>query len=285
MIRIGGLIALLLGLTACTMPDEIKENQITTARVNQSPGLIQHHYVEVNNYSLHYVSAGETSQPSVVFVHGTPGSWNSFAPYFEQQTLLDRFQLVSLDRPGWGESGYPKDEFPVTLSGQSNLIGPMLEKIWQESGNTPFILVGHSLGGSLVPKLAADYPQYVRGVIILAGDISPKLAEARWYNRVLSWLPQSWVPSHWYHSNQEVLALTDSLSDIQKDFVDLEKPLIIIQGTEDDLVWPENANYAQSLFQHSNPDVHWLQGAGHIINLTHVNEVVAAIEQMDKRTQ
>lgn len=268
---------------ACSMPPEIKENRDTIKRVMNTPNLLTQHDMELDGYQLHYVSGGAKNAPSIVFVHGTPGGWGTFATYFEQQKLIENYQLFSLDRPGWGASTYPSSNFPVSLSQQSQLLGPLIQQISNET-HQKIILVGHSYGGSLVPKLAADYPDYVRGVLILAGDVGPKLATARWFNFALDYIPSFLIPDPWYESNQEVLAIAPSLKKLQQQYQSIQQPITILQGDRDELVRPENANYAKTLFTQSNLTVQWLPNAGHVINLTHVPEVIQAIETLDNRS-
>ncbi|HBV75550.1 MULTISPECIES: alpha/beta fold hydrolase [Vibrio] len=277
------IVLMMLTISACSMPPEIKENKATIERVKHVPNLLIKHNIEHKNYRLHYVSAGKKNKPSIVFVHGTPGGWGTFATYFEQSELLKHFQFFSIDRPGWGQSTYPSGDFPVSLSEQSRLLAPLLKEIATTS-QQKVILVGHSYGGSLVPKLAADYPEYVRGILILAGDVGPKLAQARWFNVALHYIPSFLIPDPWYESNKEVLAIAPSLEKSQDQYRSITQPITFLQGTDDELVRPDNANYAKTLFKRSNLEVKWLKDAGHIINLTNVADVVAAIKALDKRS-
>ncbi|BFM50710.1 alpha/beta hydrolase [Marinomonas sp. THO17] len=275
-----------LALAACTTPEDIRKNQTTTKLVLNTSGLTKDAYIEVNHhlgqYKLHYKTNDLSIRPrqTVVFVHGTPGSWSSFSKYYLEQPFEQEFRLISLDRPGWGESSYPGDAFPLSLETQSQLLGPMLKSIWESNDRQKYTLVGHSLGGSLVPLLAADYPQYIKGVVILAGDLDAKLAAARWYNHVLDWVPEAIIPDIWKHSNDEVLALSPGLANAREKFSAITQPIQVIQGTDDELVRPNNASLATSLFKNSKVQVKWLAGAGHIINLTHVDDVKQAIREI-----
>jgi len=276
-------------LTACTMPKEIEENKEIAQQVMNTPGTIQHHILYMKGpkgeFKLHYVNSDSSNGPrdTVVFVHGTPGDWSSFARYFQDNALKQRFRLISIDRPGWGKSTFP-DTFPTKLQTQSNMIGPILEDIWQQNNQQKIILVGHSLGGSLVPILAADYPKFVRGVVILAGDLEPSLAAARWYNTLLDWIPDFVIPDIWNYSNMEVLELTNSLALAQTKLANLTLPITFLQGTEDTLVDPKNADYAVTLFRHSELGIEKIQGAGHIINLQHPDKIIEAIRDMNLRS-
>src|SRR3546814_16092495 len=48
----------------------------------------------------------------------------------------------------------------------------------------PAIVVGHSLGGPIAAKLAMDYPDRVRGLLLLAPSVAPALEAPRWYQRL-----------------------------------------------------------------------------------------------------
>lgn len=281
------LLAFFLG--ACSMPEEIQENEDIAQQVLNTPRLIQHHVLYIKgpdgDFKLHYVNSdpSETARDTIVFVHGTPGDWSSFARYYQDKALKNDFRLISIDRPGWGKSTYAGN-FPTTLQIQSNMIGQMLKNIWEHNGKRKVILVGHSFGGSLVPVLAADYPKFVRGVVILAGDLEPKLAKARWYNTLLDWIPSFFIPNEWNHSNMEVLDLRNSLEEEQNKLSKLTTPVTILQGTDDSLVNPASATFAPSLFKSSPLKVEWLEGAGHLINLQYPDTVIKAIREMNIRS-
>ena len=147
------------------------------------------------------------------------------------------------------------------------------------------LLVGHSLGGSLVPKLAADYPNYIKGVIVLAGDLDPELSEARWFNFALDWIPSFLLPDMWKNSNDEVLAIQPSLERSQEAFANITMPITVLQGTDDELVRPGSAEKAPNIFKSSDVEVIMLEGANHIINLTHTEDVKKAIYEMVKKTR
>ena len=270
-------------LTACSgtdQLDQISKNELITERVSQTQ--INQKILKLPGYQLHYVSntspdTNNEAKDSLVFVHGTPGGWGTFSRYFEDDTLSSAFTINSIDRPGWGESSFPGKRFPTSLSSQSALLGPLLEQIWRDNNQEKLILVGHSLGGSLVPKLAADYPHFVKAIVVLAGDLDPVMARARWFNNLLSFIPNFMIPDTWYNSNAEVLDIAPSLANLQSQFAKITMPITIVQGTEDGLVRPGSAAMAEKIFPKAKLNTVWLEGAGHIINMTHQEDVNAAI--------
>jgi pimeloyl-ACP methyl ester carboxylesterase len=120
----------------------------------------QHQY-KVGFREMHYIEAGDDSQPLILFVHGSPGSSNAFIDFLGDTSLTNHAQLISTDRPGFGYSNYG-NAIP-SLHQQSEFIKPILD---QYKGQRRVILVGHSLGGPLICRMAMDYPDLIDGLII-----------------------------------------------------------------------------------------------------------------------
>src|SRR3546814_10641612 len=104
-----------------------------------------------------------STRTDTLFPYTTLFRSSDFVHFLAEPALLDQAWLVSLDRPGWGGSSMAKQPRQVTLQLQSRLIGPLLKSLAERSNGCGIVLVGHSLGGSLVARMAIDYPQWVRG--------------------------------------------------------------------------------------------------------------------------
>ncbi len=126
-------------------------------------------YEKVKGTNIHYAKTGNDSLPTLVFIHGTPGSWDAFAGYMGDSELLQHFRMVSIDRPGFGYSNFGK---VYHLEKQAELIEPVLQKL---KNGKPVFLAGHSLGGPLIVKMAADLPGLCSGLIIISGSIDPSI--------------------------------------------------------------------------------------------------------------
>ncbi len=70
-------------------------------------------------------------------------------------------RLISVDRPGFGLSEPKKPE--RSLHEQSRRIAEALQK---DSVVENSILVGHWLGGPVIVCMAADYPEFVKGLVL-----------------------------------------------------------------------------------------------------------------------
>ncbi|MBX7059542.1 MAG: alpha/beta hydrolase [Leptospirales bacterium] len=189
---------------------------------------------------LHYVSAGRQDLPPLVFLHGSPGSWSGYLDYLKDRRLLERFHLIAIDRPGFGEST-PGHAEP-SLQRQAAAIAPILQR-WVSAGRS--IVLGHSFGGPVAVRLAMDHPQLVRALVLVAGSIDPDQEERRWFNIAARYPPLRLVlPGDWVVSNDEIWPLKEELQKMLPLWPRLQVPVTVIQGGADDLVPPANADFA-----------------------------------------
>lgn len=198
--------------------------------------------ITVNQRHLHYVQTGADTLPTIVFVHGTPGSWDAFRQYLGDKELLSKFRLISIDRPGFGYSDYGK---PLHLDEQSEVISPLFNEI---RNNKPVFLVGHSMGGPMVIKLAADNPGKIAGLVLLAGSNDPSLELPERWRPVLFKTPLNYfVPGALRPSNQELWYLKKDLVALKADFPKISCPVFIVHGMKDDMVPPANVDYDKKM--------------------------------------
>jgi pimeloyl-ACP methyl ester carboxylesterase len=235
------LVALLTTLHACTFRSTPRE--IDKFFVFRNKKALQLEY-KIGGREIHYVEAGNPSHPLVLFVHGSPGSLSAFIHFLADSVLLDRTLLVTTDRPGFGHSNFGAGE--PSLAKQAAALKPILEKY---SSNRPRILVGHSLGGPLVAKMAIDYPELVDGLVIVAGSIDPELEpNETWFRAPLATPFLSWVlPRSIRASNEELYHLKPELEEMIPYWKNITCPVILIHGKKDQLVPYENILFAEKM--------------------------------------
>jgi pimeloyl-ACP methyl ester carboxylesterase len=146
--------------------------------------------------SLAYAEIEQAGVPRIVFIHGSPGDWKAWAGYLADPGLRQYGPLLAPDRPGFGASG--RGEVVPSLQQQAALLAPLLE-----GRGAPAIVVGHSLGGAHALRLAVDYPERVRDVLLIAASVAPEREAPRWYNELASWRLLQWIiPDELVHSNR-----------------------------------------------------------------------------------
>lgn len=216
-----------------------------------------------NGAPLHYVQTGSDSLPTLIFIHGTPGSWNAFEIYLRDSLLRNRYRMISIDRPGFGYSNFGK---AWNLADQSKLMGPLLA---QFKNNQPLWLVGHSLGGPMVLQLDLDYPQLATGLVLISGSIDPDAEKPEHWRKILEKTPlKFFLPGAFRPSNTELIYLKTDLKILSPRLGEVKKPVLFIHGKSDSWVPPVNVEFGiKQLVQATRVDTLWLEG-GHFIPWT-----------------
>jgi pimeloyl-ACP methyl ester carboxylesterase len=225
--------------------------------------------LNLDGHHLHYAITGNSRLPTLIFVHGSPGSWDAFAGYMKDPALLAKFRMVSIDRPGFGNSDYGN---PEHLDRQSELISPLFKVL---DNHQPMFLAGHSLGGPLVIKLAADHPGLFSGIVVISGSIDPGQEKPEKWRPVLYKTPLTYlVPGAMRPSNQELWYLKKDLVSLKDDFKKIVCPVFFIHGAADTWVPPANINYGKNLLVNaSHIEIKLIPGANHFIPWTKFDEI------------
>jgi pimeloyl-ACP methyl ester carboxylesterase len=98
----------------------------------------------------------------VCLIHGASGNMNDMT-FRLAPALSDRYEVVTVDRPGHGLSGTPPGG-GVSINAQARLLRSALG----QAGIERPIVVGHSYGGSVALAWAVDAPETVSALVLLA---------------------------------------------------------------------------------------------------------------------
>jgi pimeloyl-ACP methyl ester carboxylesterase len=223
-------------------------------------------------YIRNFLGRVPEDKPVLVFLHGWGASGESF-----REVLSYCGEAIALDLPGFGGSEQPKgawslDEYVIFLR-------CFLEKM----GIKNIILVGHSFGGSIAIRYAAEQKGIKRLILIGSAGIRQKnaLRKMLWFGVAKSF---GWVlklpfvsmfrqrirkqlydriggEDYFESGTMRVIYQKIIHQDIQKDASILEIPVTLIWG-ENDIGTPlEDARRFQLLFQNSHLEV--ILQAGH----------------------
>ncbi len=213
----------------------------------------------INNRHIHYAIAGNNNLPSLIFIHGSPGSWFHYYRFMCDKDLLKKYRIISFDRPGFGHSDYGD---PMHLQDQCKLLLPVLQGL---NNNQQMILCGHSLGGPVVTKLAADAPGLFYKLVIIAGSLDPALEEKEGWRHVVDKKPMYWfMPGVFQTSNTELLYLKEDLKPLEADLGKITCKVLFVHGDKDNWVPIENIAYGQRMLVNAaSVSADTLAGAGH----------------------
>ncbi len=229
--------------------------------------------MESGGRSVRCVVGGRRGAPKVVFVHGSPGSWRTFARFLEDPSLKDRAFLISVDRLGYGGSGAGRTE--PSLAAQARAVSAVFDL---DVASAPVILVGHSYGGPVVVKAAALGDPRVRGVVIVAGAVDPDLEKKKWY-QYLADLPavRLFLPARLDVCNREIEALKGELTSMLVDWPKVTARVTVIQGLEDDRVPAANADFIARKLARLSPEIIRVPGLDHFVPQRRPDLIRAAI--------
>jgi len=119
----------------------------------------------VDGINLHSSSTGKGPR-TVILVHG----WTCDDTTWEMQVpaLSKDYRVLTLDLPGHGKSGAPKDG---KLS--MDLFARAVESLRNEAKADRVVVVGHSMGTPVVVQYARLYPQHVAAMVFVDGLVTP----------------------------------------------------------------------------------------------------------------
>lgn len=230
----------------------------------------------VGKQRINYLIVGSDSLPLVMFVHGSPGSLSAFIDFMGDEQLLQHAQLVSVDRPGFGTSNFGYAE-PSIEKQAADLI-PILEK---HRDQRPVILVGHSLGGPVIARMAMDYPALVDGLIFVAPSIDPDLEPNEWFRGPLATPFLKWMlPRSMRASNDEIYMLKPELQKMIPLWSKVKAQSIVIQGLKDDLVHPGNADFAKKMITQAPVKLVTVDTMTHFVPWTHPQLIREAVIEL-----
>ena len=114
-----------------------------------------------------YEAAGDSSLPSLVFLHGIGGAGRAWRGQIE--FFSGNFRAVAWDMPGYGASAPLANVSIATLA-------DALQDFLQGIGANAPTLIGHSIGGMILQQWLIQYPAAARAVVL--AQTSPAFGKA-----------------------------------------------------------------------------------------------------------
>ncbi|MBC7890154.1 MAG: alpha/beta hydrolase [Ferruginibacter sp.] len=215
----------------------------------------------IDNRHLHFAISGNSGLPTLVFIHGSPGSWSNYTTYMLDADLQKKFRVMSIDRPGFGYSDFGN---PMHLHEQSELL---IRAIAAHQNDKPVYLAGHSIGGPVVAQMAAMSPGSFKKIVIMSGSISPYLEKKeRWRYIMDNTVLRKFLPGAFAPSNTEITWFKKDLYELEKDFPLVNAEVIFIHGDKDNWVPIGNVQYGMEKMTHAaSIQTDTLKGEGHLV--------------------
>ena len=221
---------------------------------------------------MHYMETGRDTDQLVLFVHGAPGSWNVFAKYLADTSLMNA-HLVAVDRPGYGKSDFGKSV--TSIAAQAEMIAPILNS---NQSKKPAILVGHSLGGPVIAQMAMNNSNRIGALIFLAPAIDPDHEKIWWISKPANSFLFKWmVPAVWRVTNDEKLSHVQELKKMIPLWQNIKCPCWYFYGEKDRIVPPENVDFARRMIVNAPLNITAWPNENHFIPWTQQDSITKVI--------
>ena len=223
------------------------------------------------------VVAGEGG-PTVVFESGLGQGKEAWAPVFK--AIAGHARALAYDRAGYGDS----EAAPGARDGEQ-AVQELCALLMALELPPPYVLVGHSLGGTLMKLFARLYPHEVAGVVLVDARNSDFSKRARHMGvrrmlyeppKALYWLARS-------ATRRELRALPQTMQQARRAGPFPSVPLIVLTHSRAATHWPRNLGRAWLNSQHSMARMSVLgrisvcDDAGHQLHRDRPDAVVHAV--------
>jgi pimeloyl-ACP methyl ester carboxylesterase len=118
-----------------------------------------HHTASVNDTTIHYLTAGDRSNPAVVLLHGftqTSHMWTKDVI----PALAKRYFVIAPDLRGSGDSGKPSEGY------DKRTLASDVHEVVKGLGIAKILLVGHDFGAAVAYAYAAEHRSEVTRLVI-----------------------------------------------------------------------------------------------------------------------
>lgn len=224
-----------------------------------------------------FISAGEGG-PTVVFESGLGDGKEIWSNVFNEVSAVTR--AFAYDRAGYGGSD------PSDLPRDGHQVVQELRALLQaEEIKPPYVLVGHSLGGTFVKLFARMYPDEVAGVVLVDARHSEfdKRCKQQGVHRLLYQPPQLLFALSSRATRAELAASATTMRQARQAGPFPAIPLIVLSQGKATLNWPERLGKVWNASQRNMAKMSKLgqmrvcEGSGHNIHQDQPDMVTTAI--------
>jgi len=237
-------------------PDEELRKMFTERGIDGKIG-----YYTTRGRTLRYAVVGPDSLPTLLMLHGSPGSMSYYAGRYADTVLQKTFRMITVDRPGYGYSELGNPE--PSISEQAALIRPLLDSLTK--AHHPVIIAGGSYGSSVACRLAMDYPELVDGLVLTGPSLGPGLEKMFWFTPMIEhWSIRWFIPRMFRSANTEKMHHKAELEKMLPLWKNIRVPVAYMQGAHDELIDTANAGFAREhLVNAPYLDIHFFQNREH----------------------
>jgi pimeloyl-ACP methyl ester carboxylesterase len=223
------------------------------------------------------VVASSSDKPWLVCIHGAPGSGMDFFQYLTDRHLLNRYNMISVDRPGYGYSGF--GQAIPSIDEQAGIICSVMRS---QSIGQGITLLAHSYGGPIAARIAMDQSMAVSSLWMLAPAVDPENEKEFKIARFAHRKPlAAFVPEVLKVAASEKLVHAQELTKIHAKWPAITAQVVHIHGTKDSIVPYINLRFSSRILRNARFRGITLHGANHFFVWTHSAKIIELLSNDD----
>ena len=194
-------------------------------------------------------------------LHGAPGSSGDYAGYWDIDMLMENFELLSADRPGYSPIMEPPKDYHIRE--QADILLSLIESLREQRR---IAIISHSYGGPVASLIAGELDSLCLGHIMVAPVIDPYSEKVFWYSSIpLLWPFSITSTQDWKQAAIEKTKHKEYLMDVMPYWTQINSPTIHIHGSKDWLAPPANVDFCRAHFKEHLYKAIMLEGESHFI--------------------
>ena len=223
-------------------------------------------YFTITNDSvkLFCATTGADTLPPLLLVHGAPGAWYGSRNLLDDTLVQKQYHIIAMDRLGYNKSRFKGKRNAVT-SIETQAIA-IHEALRLNRSSKTGVVMGSSFGGPIAAKIAIMYPERFHQLVMLAPAIEPEKEKYWWFHHFIrGGLIRALMPRFVNNATDEKFAHVEELNKLMPEWSKLSVPITMVQGGEDNVVYPSNLDFAKKVLLGKPAEFVFLPRAGHMI--------------------
>ena len=218
-------------------------------------------YDTIGEQPIRYLKVGYDSLPKLICLHGSPSSLSAWRTMYTDSVFLKQYQVISIDRPGYGYSGF--GQVQISLQKQVDVLQILIDSLISRK---KAILLGSSYGGPVAVQLSINNPGRFSQLVLLSASLKPGSEKTYWVSYLMTTpILKYFFPPTFVMSSEEKLAHAEQLKSLSG-WNKIVSDVLIIHGNQDHLVYYDNALFAKSkLVNAKRIKLVTINGKGHSI--------------------
>ena len=220
--------------------------------------------IKNDSVSLFCATTGSDTLPPLLLVHGAPGAWYGSRNLLDDTLVQKQYHIIAMDRLGYNKSRFKGRRGAVT-SIETQAIA-IHEALRLNRSSKTGVVMGSSFGGPIAAKIAIMYPDRFHQLIMLAPAIDPDNEKYWWFHLFIrGGLVRALMPRFVNNATDEKFAHVEELKKLLPEWSKLSVPITMVQGGEDNVVYPSNLDFAKKRLLGKPAEFVFLPGSGHMI--------------------